>query len=86
MDAGTRANGPADRPVPGGVPLRGHVRASARLLLQRQAALAAHVRRSRQPRHYPRMYNTTQNAYIYIYKRKYYLKRLCDRCINREYK
>lgn len=49
VDAGARAVGPADRPVPGGGALGGHVRARPRLLLQRQAALAAHVRRRRQP-------------------------------------
>lgn len=54
VDAGARAVGPADRPVPGGGALGGHVRARARLLLQRQAAQPAHVRRRRQPRHHTR--------------------------------
>lgn len=53
VDTGARAHGPADGPVPGGRALGGHVRARARLLLQRQAAQPAHVRRRRLARHHP---------------------------------
>lgn len=55
VDAGARADGPADRPVPRGLTVGGHVRACARLLLERQAALAPHVRSRRQPRHHTGM-------------------------------
>ncbi|CAH2207529.1 jg27486 [Pararge aegeria aegeria] len=56
VDAGSRAVGPADRPVPGGGAVRGHVRARPRLLLQRQAAQPSHVGRRRQQGHHTRTY------------------------------
>lgn len=55
VDAGARAHGPADRPVPGGLAVGGHVRARARLLLERQAAQPPHVGRRRQPGYYTGM-------------------------------